>query len=497
MYITASKLYDYIQCPHRIWRDEYGPQDEKIKETNPFVELLWSKGIAYEKKRVSLLEEYLDLTEGSLDERFQKTIKALSDKIPLIYQGVLCYDNLLGIPDLLRLEPDGSYVPIDIKSGLAFEGANSDEDEEGKPKKHYAVQLALYVDVLKKNGFKNNDCAVVLDIEGKEVTYNLNDAMGQRDKRTWWEFYESIKNNVGILMENKATNKPAMSGICKLCPWYLSCSKWAKDNDDPTNIFYVGRSVRDVLAEDAGVNTIDSLLKIDTDGLLEQKEKDKTFLKGVGKSTLEKAVRRAQILKVSKKPLIYGELDFPEVSHELFFDIEDDPTQEFVYMHGVYERTKERERYLHFTAHEITADAEKKAWGDFWTYVKSLPKGDFSVYYYSHHEKTTYSKMQKKYPEVISAKEVEEFFDNPNVIDLYQVVLKMTDWPVGSYSLKALATYLGFHWRDETPSGALSIQWFNDYINTKDEKVINRILEYNEDDCKATMVLKDGLVALG
>jgi predicted RecB family nuclease len=59
-----------------------------------------------------------------------------------------------------------------------------------------------------------------------------------------------------------------------------------------------------------------------------------------------------------------------------------------------------------------------------------------------------------------------------------------------------LAQYLGFKWRDETPSGALSIQWFNEYIETKDPKKLERILLYNEDDCKATMVLKDGIKKL-
>jgi predicted RecB family nuclease len=41
--------------------------------------------------------------------------------------------------------------------------------------------------------------------------------------------------------------------------------------------------------------------------------------------------------------------------------------------------------------------------------------------------------------------------------------------------------------------GALSIEWFNKYIETKDEETLKRILKYNEDDCKATMVMKDGL----
>lgn len=41
MHITASKLYDFMQCEHKVWRDEYGKQEEKSKETNPFVQLLW------------------------------------------------------------------------------------------------------------------------------------------------------------------------------------------------------------------------------------------------------------------------------------------------------------------------------------------------------------------------------------------------------------------------------------------------------------------------
>jgi len=278
-----------------------------------------------------------------------------------------------------------------------------------------------------------------------------------------------------------------------MCPWYASCKQWAEKTDDPTCLFYLGRSKRDTLSVDAGINTIKDILTANVDDLMTQHEKDKNYLKGIGQKTIEKIVTRANILRNIKKPAVYSKIDFPQVDYELFFDIEDDPTQEFVYLHGVYERSPEGERFLDFTAKEISPEAEKQAWSDFWQYIRSLPENNFSVYYYSHHEKTTYKRMQKVYSDVVSAAEVEGFFENPNVIDLYQVVLKNTDWPVGSYSLKALAQYLGFSWRDKTPSGALSIQWFNDYIKSKDESILNRILLYNEDDCKATMVLKDEL----
>lgn len=498
MIVTASKLYDYLQCPHRVWRDEYGPQEEKIQETNPFVKMLWERGIVHEKEVVAKMGELVDLKEkGSHDERFKKTLQAIKDGKGLIYQGVLRYGDQLGIPDLLKRMPDGKYIPLDVKSGRGFEGASDDFEEEGKPKKHYAVQLCFYIELLQKLGLPNVGSGKIIDIHENEVEYDLGSSMGKRTPMTWWEFYEQTKNNVRILLANEDQNKPAVSGVCKLCPWYDSCKRWCKKSDDLTGLFYVGRSKRDTINQDLGIEKIYDVMNLDVDELMKQKKKDRAFLPKVGKSTLENILRRAKIMSDTKRPVIYKNIEFPKVSHELFFDIEDDPTQEFVYMHGVYERSGGGEKFINFTAKEKTEEAEREAFANFWEYIRSLPKDDFSAYYYSPHEKTTYRKMQKLYPDVVSVEEVEEFFSNPNVIDLYNdVISKYTDWPLGSYSLKDIAQYLGFEWRNKTPSGALSIQWFNEYLETKDEKILQRILLYNEDDCRATMVLRDEIEKL-
>ena len=501
MNITASSLYDYIKCPHKVWRDIYGPQEEKIQETNPFVELLWERGVKHEEKIISGLGDFLNLKEGSIDERFQKTTEAMKNKTPLIYQGVLKYENVIGIPDLLKKLSDNTYMPIDIKSGMGFEGADKEKGDEGKPKKHYAVQLCLYNDCLKKLGFANHNSGKIIDIDYDEVEYDLIAPMGVRIKETWWEFYERIKKHIDLLMKNQDENKPAIGGICKLCPWHNSCKKWCEETKDLSNVFYLGRSNRDRINKDLSIEDIDTFLDVDVAEAMKQKEKEKKsgnkdFLFRISKDSLQKMLKRAKILYQTKKPVIYEPIVFPQVSYELFFDIEDDPTQEFVYLHGVHERNGNKEKYISFIATEVLAEAEKEIWQKFWKYIQSLPQDDYAVYYYSHHEKTTYKKLQKRYPDVISKENVEKFFENPNVIDLYSLVQKQTDWPVGSYSLKALATYLGFKWRDETPSGALSIQWFNNYIESNDKDILKRILEYNEDDCKATMVLKDKIFEL-
>jgi len=495
-YITASKLYNFMKCEHRVWRDKYGPQEEKIAETNPFVQLLWDRGVQHEKEVIQNLGEYIDISEGTLEERFNKTLSALNQKSPLIYQGVLIFENLLGIPDIIRLQPDGNYLPIEIKSGKGFEGAFDESEESGKPKKTYAVQLALYVELLQMLGYPQNGRGNIIDINCNEMQYDLNQQMGSRNTSSFMQLYQSIKENVAGLLSNKIINYPAIGGTCNLCSWHNSCHKWVKENDDLTGLFNLGKSKRDVIIKDIGINRVQDLLYVKPVELLEKKKSDKNFLKGLAKKTLESIISRAKVVKDIKAPVVYNQLQFPEVPFELFFDIEDDPTQEFVYLHGVYERSPRGCIFHSFTATAINKEAEKQAWADFWKYINKLHSNDFALYYYTKHEKTTFRRLYKTYPDVVTEAELESFFENPNIIDLYDIIYRNTDWPLSSYSLKSIAMYLGFEWRDDTPSGALSIQWFNDYIATKDDDILKRILLYNEDDCRATMLIKDKLVEL-
>lgn len=494
MKITASKLYDFLQCNHKVWRDAHGPQAEKNLETNPFVQLLWDKGVFHEKEVIKQIGQFSDLSVGSLEELFKKTIEEMKKGTPLIYQGVIQYDNLLGIPDLLRRKDDSTYIPIDIKSGRGYEGVDdNNEGEFEKLKKHYAVQLCLYQEILQRLGFSKKNEGIIYDIDNKEVFYDLSQQVGVRNKQLWTDFYHDVKEEVEELLNNSKQNKPAVGGKCKLCPWYLSCKKWAKETHDLTNLFYVGKSDRDTINKDLNIEKIEEIEKINIDEVMKIKKSNKEYMKNLAEKKLTKIKQRAIIMDMNQKPVIYGEVNLPKTSYELFFDIEDDPTQGFIYLHGVYERSPRGERFVPFLAKNLSKEDEKEAWKNFFDYLKSLPSDDYALYYYSHHEKTSYKKLQQQYPEVISEEDLLKIFENKNSVDLYSVIYKQTDWPLTSYSLKDIATYLGFKWRDETPSGALSIQWYNEYLKTKDEKIMNRILEYNEDDCKATMIMKDFL----
>ena len=69
-------------------------------------------------------------------------------------------------------------------------------------------------------------------------------------------------------------------------------------------------------------------------------------------------------------------------------------------------------------------------------------------------------------------------------------------WPTHSHSIKDTATFLGFTWRDTEPSGAASIQWYHEWVDTGNQDIRQRILDYNEDDCIAMRVLADAVRAL-
>ena len=47
--ITASMLYDLVQCPHRVTMDLFA--DPALKDKiSPFVQLLWERGSLYEEE---------------------------------------------------------------------------------------------------------------------------------------------------------------------------------------------------------------------------------------------------------------------------------------------------------------------------------------------------------------------------------------------------------------------------------------------------------------
>lgn len=491
MIVTASDLYTFTSCPHRVWRDAHDNPAEK-DPVNEFVQLLWEKGTQHERRTIAAhakMFEIVDLSVVPKEQRFARTRDAVQSGAAYIYHARLEVEDLLGEPDLLERQTNGTYWPIDIKSGMGLEG--EDDEHDGKLKKHYALQLALYVDALRRLGWSTELRGNIWDSTGAIVEYQLDKSRGARDTTTWWDYYNEVLLEVKNILSGGLRTEAALIGACKLCPWATSCKKQCRDRNDLSLVHELGRSRKEALLTIAlDVNT---LAAIEVSAVVDAK--GKTGIPGVGEKSLDKYVRRAKLLAAGgKSPLILKPFAFPRKPIELYFDIEADPTQDIVYLHGVVERRDGSEVFHSFVADEVSPEAEEKAWSEFWTYVRSMPAEEYAVYYYSKYERTQYRLLSKKYPTTASLDEVESFFNPANAIDLYfDIVLPCTDWPTNNYSVKTLAQLQGFKWRDPNPSGAASIQWFNEWCRDGDPNTLQRILDYNEDDCIAMRVLKDTL----
>jgi len=486
--ISASMLYNYVQCPHRVSLDLYGNPADK-DAVSRFVQLLWDNGNDFEAQLVEELKIPLtDLSSYSPEEKEAATKEAMARGDALIYSGRIRAGNLIGEPDLLRKHQKG-YLAGDIKSGAGEEGASDTEDK--KPKIHYAVQLALYTDILERNGAAAKRTPFVWDIHRKEIEYDLAAPQGKVKSTTLWSVYEDVLDKIVSISSGKLQTLPAYSGTCKLCQWRTVCVNKVKETKDLTLIPELGRVKRDAMI--ASIRDIHELAEVDVDLFIQGK---KTAFPGIGPDTLRKYQTRAKLqLQPDARPYLTGPLSLPAAEKEIFFDIETDPMKDICYLHGFIERNSGKtasEKYYSFYADEPTPEQEEKAFGDAWKYIRdSRP---CIIYYYSKYERTIWRKLQSKYPHVASSAEIEEMFSPAQSIDLYfDVVKSKTEWPTRDYSIKTLAHYLGFSWRDTDPSGASSIEWYHRWVESKDESVKTRILEYNEDDCVATRILLDGI----
>ena len=485
--ISATFLYDYVNCPHRVTLDLFGnPADQD--DPNPFVELLWKQGIEHEADIVASLGISTNLRLVPVADRESETRAAMAHGSRLIYGGRLTHGDLVGEPDLLERRGRG-YIPGDIKAGSGLEGEDGDG---GNLKKTYAFQLAHYVHILEELGLGDGSReGYIIDRHASRVPYTLNEPQGTRNTQSWWAEYLKVLAEVRAIAAQASTTRGALAAVCKLCHWYSHCRREMVAKDDLTLIAELGRAKRDVML--GAIPTVQSFAACDPEAFIHGK---KTDFPGVGPDSLRKFQERARLLASHGRPYLKGPVVLPVMEKEVYFDIETDPMADFVYLHGFVERRHgqpETASFKPFFADGCDALQEEEVFRKAWTYL-SERVFDSTIYYYSKYERTAYKALAVKYPGVCSVADVEGLFGLPAMVDLYSdVVRKFTEWPTYDQSIKTLAVYLGFHWRDPHPSGAASIEWYRRWVETGDAAVKQRILDYNEDDCLATGVVADGI----
>ncbi len=414
-----------------------------------------SAGSLREHKR---FEEIKPELLKDLEEGFLATLELMKQG-KNIYHGVLMSEDWAGIPDLLEARPgksnlgDWHYVVYDVQSTLDL------RDE-------YKFQLIFYSLMLERlQGVRPKE-AYVMDAQGNERSFKVDDFIDQ--------FHLTRLQIEKILDGEKPA--PFIKSTCKKTPWYSLCFSDAKDCDDVSLIYRLSQADQRRFYG-IGIKTVSDLANSDVNEL-QSKLEDWPFDKIIRMSN------QARVL-LSQQPLILRKSVLPTVKHEIYFDIESDPTRDIDYLLGYLVKTGGQAKYEYLLANE--KKDEEKIWQKFLDFLAGLD--DFVIYHYAYYERQVFDRLSLRYGAPASL--MDKFHDN--TIDLHAQVVDSAVLPLYFYSLKDVAGYLGYKWNDPEAGGAESVVWYNEWLEKKDDSIMKKILKYNEDDVRATMLIKEWL----
>jgi predicted RecB family nuclease len=280
------------------------------------------------------------------------------------------------------------------------------------------------------------------------------------------------------------------------------------DPSDPAETLLPGRAGRAALVK-AGLVTVGDVSALD--------QVTAAAYAGLKVSRLADAVDAARVAKAGKVHLARGvaKLDVPRADIELDVDMENDPAG-VIYLWGT--RLVVRHDGLRIpgpayrpfaTWTELDDDGEAAAFAGLWAWMQALitlaaTSGlTFKAYCYTGAEARCFRHLVAKHAGVRgvpTAEELEEFLASAEWVDLYPIVAGDMVWPTEDLSLKSTAKWARFSWRDSDASGDSSTVWYRQAVSAADpaerEAAQRRLLEYNEDDVTATLVLRDWLSRL-
>ena len=478
---TPSLFYKFSTCPHWIWHDFFGNPANKI-EVPALAQKLIDQGVLHEEEYIKGLN-FVSVTLKNSTDAFAATLALMQSGTDLIYQGEIQYEenNILyhGRPDLLEKRPGTSkfgayyYAPIDIKSSSKLD------------KKH-KLQLTLYATILEQMQGVFPEETAIINRAHERIPFTI----APKDRA---ETQKQMSSILAVMSGEKPPLK--LAGSCKQSPWYPECVHDAEEAQDIALLYKLdNRACAALRAE--GIVSIHDAAQMDIVRLPKIPFASQKILARV---------------KVQAQSLLDGELKWlarPSLPHaplQLYFDIEGDPLLGVDYLFGLWVCGDAAHAYAH-TGH-VRFDAESSdyfiyfvaetpedegaMWAAFLQWIEALPTGKYDTFHYADYERSHTGALAAKYG---TSAAFEEFVTT--YVDLMKVMSASVVLPLYFYSIKDIAKsrFLNFKWRHEKAGGAQSIFWYEEWLEKRDSGILKDIVDYNEDDVRATKALYGWLI---
>jgi uncharacterized protein len=459
--VSATSLYLLHQCDRRLWLAWH--RSELAAPPDDFDRLLWEKGREHERE---VRESHFTKAVGPvfvgqpLERAAEETLRLLRASRAALYQPLLLSRDgrRVGVPDFLYRE-GGRLVIHDAK--LAVNLANHPE---------IALQMTHYAALLEES------------LGERPARLEITNGNDERLEVEWVVedlYQEALDRAASLLAGGPEPDTLRTHSVCEGCPFYEHCWPQAVSADRIEVLRDVTGNVAARL-HDLGIHTIERLAGA---------KPDQIRVKGIDKSA-GAIVAEAQAHR-SQQAVWIAPPELPPWP-VVWFDLEGDPEGEEVdraiYLWGfALDDGKRRPR-----AEAITAGFEdqggQRAWERFVERATELLDGhpEARWVHYSPYEKTWVRKYAEVYgaPEGFLARLEEALFDL-----LHKGVRRSVRLPVYSYSIKRVADFAGFSWRNPASGSVWSIVQYQRARACSDPaertRLLGEIEDYNADDLLA------------
>ena len=498
---SASDLHNDLECRRLTWLEQrVALGSEQRPESNSDSGLIADKGMAHEASYLAKQRDQHGAGLVSFETRIGAdsreamraaealTVAAMASGAPAIYQATFFDETFLGRADFLRrvetpsAQWPWSYEIVDTKLAL-------------KPKAHFLLQLCNYSEHLARlQGTPPVHGHLVLG-SGIEATFRIDD-YGAYYRHQKMRFLERVAAPLEAY--------PAEIAHCTLCAWSEPCET-QRETDAYLGIV-AGMSAPNIKRLEAtGITTIDALARARDD----ERPSGMTvtsFTKLRAQAALQDRQRRAIAAQLPPQQTYFYELldhesqiGFeqlpPPAPGDVYFDMEGDPLyapeRGLEYLFGVHLGA---EGYRAFWALDLRA--ERAAFEQFIDFIieRRARYPDMHVYHYAPYETIALRRLMGAYG--TREAELDTLLRGQVFVDLYAVVRQAVRISQPGYSIKKLEPYYGMERATDVKRGDDSIVKFEEWIASRDQRILDDIEQYNNDDCRSTLLLHEWLLKL-
>ncbi|QNQ91259.1 TM0106 family RecB-like putative nuclease [Corynebacterium poyangense] len=408
------------------------------------------------------------------------TLEALAQRAPLVTNAQFSDAGWKTQVDILHLSEEG-YIPIVISAHRAARpdprrscqtlptrklGQAQCWSEEKYRLRHHTVdsyRLALATRALAGMGLASRWGGVI----------------GQDPERVFLHHTDIHQAALSAALAAPLPTRPRRVKECDWCSYQQMCRSQLRDMDDISLVLPGDRAES---FRRRGINTVTGLINAN-----------------LGEASALAAAWKAKIPVLRRhpsRPIRRAALEV-DIDVETYLD-------HGAYLWGMFDGHR---YHPYATWKPLGGDPEAENFAAFWAHLKKLrtDNPDFCAYCYANngenHWLRTSAKRFAGKPGIPGLEEIEEFIHSEQWVDVFQVVKTQLIGPEG-LGLKTVAKAAGYQWEEAELEGEGSVAAYREARTLMSWR--DRLLSYNEDDCRATAAVRDwlshgtpGLPALG